>query len=129
MTATQVIELVNEKGMLVAPTLGRQHTEYVGGLVERELDLMAEGRSKALWAHTSHVLALLANVNRDPKKTKAFAPADFDPHARKLAARPVAKVPLASLRGLIMGAMPTAAVKTPREALRPPPPATQPPSR
>jgi hypothetical protein len=44
MTATQVIELVNEKGMLVAPTLGRQHTEYVGGLVERELDLLAEMR-------------------------------------------------------------------------------------
>ena len=44
MTATQVIELVNEKGMLVAPTLGRQHTEYVGGLVERELDLMSEMR-------------------------------------------------------------------------------------
>ena len=42
MTATQVIELVNEKGMLVAPTLGRQHTEYVGGLVERELDLLAD---------------------------------------------------------------------------------------
>jgi len=39
MTATQVVELVNEKGMLVAPTLGRQFTEYVGGLVERELDL------------------------------------------------------------------------------------------
>ncbi len=44
MTATQVIELVNEKGMLVAPTLGRQHSEYVGGLVERELDLLAEMR-------------------------------------------------------------------------------------
>lgn len=42
MTATQVIELVNEKGMLVAPTLGRQHVEYVGQMVERELDLMAE---------------------------------------------------------------------------------------
>jgi hypothetical protein len=42
MTATQVIELVNEKGMLVAPTLGRQHTEYVGGLVERELDLLSD---------------------------------------------------------------------------------------
>jgi hypothetical protein len=42
MTATQVIELVNEKGMLVAPTLGRQHTDYVGGLVERELDLLSE---------------------------------------------------------------------------------------
>jgi hypothetical protein len=44
MTATQVIELVNEKGMLVAPTLGRQHTEYVGGMVEREMDLMADMR-------------------------------------------------------------------------------------
>lgn len=42
MTATQVIELVNEKGMLVAPTLGRQHTEYVGGMVPRELDLLAD---------------------------------------------------------------------------------------
>lgn len=44
MTATQVIELVNEKGMLVAPTLGRQHTEYVGGLAEREIDLMTDMR-------------------------------------------------------------------------------------
>ncbi len=42
MTATQVIEIVNEKGMLVAPTLGRQHTEYVGGLVERELSLLSD---------------------------------------------------------------------------------------
>ena len=39
MTATQVVELVNEKGMLVAPTLGRQFSEYVGGLVDREADL------------------------------------------------------------------------------------------
>jgi Bacteriophage head to tail connecting protein len=44
MTATQVIELVNEKGMLVAPTLGRQHTEYIGGMVPRELDLLADMR-------------------------------------------------------------------------------------
>ena len=42
MTATQVIELMNERGMLIAPTLGRQHSEYVGGLVEREIDLLAE---------------------------------------------------------------------------------------
>lgn len=44
MTATQVMQLVNEKAMLVAPTLGRQHTEYVGGLVERELDLLSQMR-------------------------------------------------------------------------------------
>ena len=41
MTATQVIELVNEKGMLVAPTLGRQHSEYIGQMVEREMDLLS----------------------------------------------------------------------------------------
>jgi hypothetical protein len=44
MTATQVIELVNEKGMLVAPSMGRQHAEYVGGMVPRELDLMMQMR-------------------------------------------------------------------------------------
>lgn len=40
MTATQVMELVNEKGMLVAPTLGRQETEYLGPMIEREIDIL-----------------------------------------------------------------------------------------
>lgn len=38
MTATQVIELVNEKGMLVAPTLGQQETNLCA-MIDRELDL------------------------------------------------------------------------------------------
>lgn len=45
MTATQVVELINERAMLVAPTLGRQHPEYVGGLVPRELSLMMRMRA------------------------------------------------------------------------------------
>jgi len=40
MTATQVMELVNEKGMLVAPTLGGMF-DYVNQLAERELDLLS----------------------------------------------------------------------------------------
>lgn len=40
---------------------------------------MAEGRNRAAWSHTSAVLALVANVHRDPKKTKAFNPSDFNP--------------------------------------------------
>ena len=44
MTATQVLELVNEKGMLVAPTLGRQHDEYVAQMNEREIDLLVDMR-------------------------------------------------------------------------------------
>lgn len=44
MTATQVVELINERAMLVAPTLGRQHSEYAGSLVPRELSLLARMR-------------------------------------------------------------------------------------
>lgn len=42
MTATEVIERTNEKGILLAPTVGRQQSEYLGPLIERELDLLAE---------------------------------------------------------------------------------------
>lgn len=41
---------------------------------------MADARSRADWGRTSVVLALLANAHRDPKKTRAFKPADFNPH-------------------------------------------------
>lgn len=44
---------------------------------------MGEARSQQAWAHTSSVLALLANVHRDSKKTRAYKPADFNPHMRK----------------------------------------------
>lgn len=44
---------------------------------------MGEARSRQAWAHTSSVLALLANVHRDSKKTRAYKPADFNPHIRK----------------------------------------------
>ncbi|MBI5725922.1 MAG: hypothetical protein HZA50_18325 [Planctomycetes bacterium] len=44
---------------------------------------MAEARSRDRWAHTSSLLAMLANVNRDPKKCRAFRPEDFDPHERQ----------------------------------------------
>ena len=40
---------------------------------------MAETRVRHEWAHTASQMALLANVNRDPKKGRAFKPADFDP--------------------------------------------------
>ena len=42
MSATEVIERTNEKGILLAPTVGRQQSEYLGPLIDRELDLMAE---------------------------------------------------------------------------------------
>lgn len=42
MTATEVLERTREKGILLAPTVGRQHSEYLGPMIERELDVLAE---------------------------------------------------------------------------------------
>jgi len=42
MTATEVIERTNEKGILLAPTVGRQDSEYKGPLIDRELDLLSQ---------------------------------------------------------------------------------------
>ena len=44
MTATEVIERTNEKGILLAPTVGRQQSEYLGPLIDRELDLLLQLR-------------------------------------------------------------------------------------
>lgn len=40
MTATEVMERTREKGILLAPTIGRQQSEYLGPLIEREMDLL-----------------------------------------------------------------------------------------
>ena len=45
---------------------------------------MAESRAKERWAHTSSVMALIAETNRNPKKRgRPFTPDDFNPFARK----------------------------------------------
>jgi hypothetical protein len=41
MTATEVMERTREKGILLAPTIGRQQSEYLGPLIEREIDLLS----------------------------------------------------------------------------------------
>lgn len=41
MTATEVMERTREKGILLAPTIGRQQSEYLGPMIDRELDLLS----------------------------------------------------------------------------------------
>jgi len=41
MTATEVLERAKEKGILLAPTVGRQQDEYLGPKIEREVDLLS----------------------------------------------------------------------------------------
>lgn len=40
MTATEVMERTREKGILLAPTVGRQQSEYLGPMIEREIDIL-----------------------------------------------------------------------------------------
>jgi len=41
---------------------------------------MAEGRSREAWNHTAAVMAILANVHRDPKKHGPYGAEDFHPY-------------------------------------------------
>ena len=63
-----------------------------GPLTIRDRMWMAEAKSRDNWTHTSAVLAMTANCHRDPKKTKAFKPADFDPYALAEKKRPVGRI-------------------------------------
>lgn len=40
-SATEVLERAREKGILMAPTIGRQQSEYQGPMIDRELDLLS----------------------------------------------------------------------------------------
>lgn len=42
---------------------------------------MAEARQRDEWSRTSSVMTLVANTQRNPKKTHPFRPGDFDPFA------------------------------------------------
>lgn len=45
---------------------------------------MADATARQRWSHTSALMALLANVHRDPKKKPApYKPADFHPLLHK----------------------------------------------
>ena len=44
---------------------------------------MVEGKGKFEWNRTASLMALMVNLNRDPRKGKAASPNDFNPFAPK----------------------------------------------
>lgn len=40
-TATQIVEMMSQRGILIAPTVGRQQSEYLGPLIHRELTVLS----------------------------------------------------------------------------------------
>jgi len=69
---------------------------------------MAEARAQHNWAAVSSLLAMIANVNRDPKKTRSFVPSDFNPLIeRKRKDEPVLQVGIEALKDVFIdGRMP-----------------------
>ena len=45
---------------------------------------MAEARGRDNWNHTSALLALIMNVNRDPKKHGVVSPRELNPYEKKV---------------------------------------------
>lgn len=50
-------------------------------LTLRQLLWMVEGKISQAWNHTAALLAMLANLHRDPKKTPPVLPGAFHPMA------------------------------------------------
>lgn len=67
---------------------------------------MAEGKSRSMWDHTSHLMTLIANIHRDPKKTKAFKVEDFTPYPPKRRSASKEKVNVKNLKDLFKGYRP-----------------------
>ena len=57
---------------------------------------MTEARGRFEWGQTASLMALIANVLRDPKKSKAVKPSDFNPYN----AKPKTKAPVSILRDI-----------------------------
>jgi len=71
---------------------------------------MAEARCRDEWGRASALMALLANVNRDAKKGRAFRPSDFDPYTEKDGRRGAIVVDKENI-GLLKQAFATGAAK------------------
>ncbi len=67
--------------------------------------LLAEGADRAMWRHTSCVLAMMYMANRDSKTMPPRSPQDFDPYAQLGGERSREKsleVPITALKALFV---------------------------
>jgi len=57
---------------------------------------MTEARGRFEWGQTASLMALIANVLRDSKKSRTVKPSDFNPYN----AKPKTKAPVSILRDI-----------------------------
>ncbi len=60
---------------------------------------MLDGRQRHDWSIAATVMSVLANIHRDPKRSRQMKPSDFDPFAKQ--SRPV-KVDVSVLKDVFI---------------------------
>jgi hypothetical protein len=60
---------------------------------------MHEGRQRHEWSIASSCLSVIANLHRDPKRSRSFKPSDFDPFCKRQ--RPIT-VPVTVLKDVFI---------------------------
>lgn len=126
MTATEAMYRQQEKGALLAPTMGRQQTELLGPMIERELDILSAAgvlppMPQALLDAGSHVeIEYQAPLNKAQRSDEGIAimntlqaaasMAQFDPTILQIFNMDVAMRKLADING-----MPAEIVKSPEQ--------------
>lgn len=79
MTATEAMLRAQEKGALLAPTMGRQQSEFLGPLIEREIDILARAgvlpeMPDALKAHGGTIeIEYVSPLNRAQRSEEGVA--------------------------------------------------------
>lgn len=68
----------------------------------RELLWAAEARQTDEWSRTAHVLAVLININRDPRRRQVAKPEDLMPQKRRRKVEPM-KTDISALKMFLKG--------------------------
>jgi hypothetical protein len=63
---------------------------------------MLEGRQRHEWSIASSCLSVIANLHRDPKRSRSFKPSDFDPFAQRSHAQRRITVPVSVLKDVFI---------------------------
>ena len=63
---------------------------------------MLEGRQRHEWSIASSCLSVIANLHRDPKRTRSFKPSDFDPFANRHPTQRPIKVDVSVLKDVFI---------------------------
>jgi len=67
---------------------------------------MLDGKQRHDWSIASSIMAVIANTNRDPKRSRPIKPSDFDPFAKQSRSSAPLKVDVSVLKDVFIDRRP-----------------------